>query len=126
MHFRKISIFVGFLLILQACQPKPVVQKNDLISKNWPHSLPDSLWISQNLVERMENLKSYYHDALRKLAEGDTIGAQIYFEQAFNQLAELSDEDRNTLSYWTELDSMLQQLDSTYQRVYLGVGESRN
>jgi len=122
MHFRKISIFVGFLLILQACQPKPVVQKNDLISKNWPHSLPDSLWISQNLVERMENLKSYYHDALRKLAEGDTIGAQIYFEQAFNQLAELSDEDRNTLSYWTELDSMLQQLDSTYQRVYLGVG----
>ena len=125
MILKKISGLIGIIIILQACHPDQAVQKDHLTSNLLPHSLPDSLWVSQNLITRTKNLKSYYNDALKKLAEGDTIGAQIYFEQAFNQLAELSDEDRNTLSYWEELDSLIRDMDSTYQEIYLGTGSEQ-
>ncbi len=122
MFKRTIHFLIVILLSLQACQWRQVSQKPELTNKQWPVSLPDSLWVSHNLATRMANLKSYYQDAQKKLAEGDTIGAQIYFDQAFNQLAELSDEDRNTLGYWAEFDSLIQKMDSQYQQIYLGVG----
>ncbi|WP_456443845.1 LysM peptidoglycan-binding domain-containing protein [Caldithrix abyssi] len=120
MFNRKFLLLIAILLVLQACQWRQVRNQPEVVTTQWLRSLPDSLWVSQNLSLRMENLKSYYQDARRKLAEGDTIGAQIYFEQAFNQLAELSDEDRNTLSYWNELDSLIQQMDNQYHKIYLG------
>ncbi len=120
----KILILSG-VLFLQGCQlyrtPKPLT----LQMREMPVSLPDSVWISQNLIERMDSLKSYFGDARKKLAEGDTIGAQIYFEQAFNQLSELTDEDRNSLTYWTEVDSLIRRMDEEYQRIYLGITQEQ-
>ncbi|NOX89783.1 MAG: LysM peptidoglycan-binding domain-containing protein [Calditrichaeota bacterium] len=116
---KKLLIIISVGVITFSCQFRQVQRSADFSAVSLPESLPDSLWVSQNLVNRMDSLKSYYLDAQQKLSEGDTIGAQIYFDQAFDQLSELTDEDRNTLSYWSELDSVVQLMDRQYQKIYL-------
>ncbi len=106
------------ILLLTACQLKQVRHVRYTQVRPLPKSLPDSLWASENLINRMDSLKSYYQDAQRKLSEQDTMGAQIYFDQAYEQLSELSDEDRNTLTYWTEFDTLIRNMDQEYQQLY--------
>ena len=95
----KIILIAGGAALLASCQITQMHRTHYSKVRPLPRSLPDSLWASENLVNRMDSLKSYYQDAQRKLAEQDTMGAQIYFDQAYEQLSELSDEDRNTLTY---------------------------
>ncbi len=114
----KIAIIAGIAFLISSCQIGQIHRKNISKLRVLPTSLPDSLWVSENLANRMDSLKSYYLDAQKKLNEQDTTGAQIYFEQGFEQLSELNDEDRNTLSYWTEYDSLIRKMDKEYQQLY--------
>ena len=106
------------LLLLDSCQLRQFQRVHYSAVRPLPQSLPDSLWVSENLSNRMDSLKSYYRDAQRKLSEQDTMGAQIYFDQAYEQLSELSNEDRNTLTYWTEYDTLIRNMDREYQQLY--------
>ncbi len=118
MKFRNGIFLIIIFSILFSCQIRQARHTALVPQRILPASLPDSLWVSKNLVSRMDSLKSYYKDAIQKLQVGDTTGAQIYFDQAFEQLAELSDEDRNTLSYWTAYDTLIQKMDREYQALY--------
>ena len=114
----KIALIAGSIGLLASCQFNQIRRAHYSQVRPLPQSLPDSLWASENLVNRMDSLKSYYRDAQRKLSEQDTMGAQIYFDQAYEQLSELSDEDRNTLTYWTEYDTLIRNMDQQYQQLY--------
>ncbi len=118
MKFRNGIFLIIIFSLLFSCQIRQTRHSALVPQRILPASLPDSLWVSKNLVSRMDSLKSYYKDAIQKLQVGDTTGAQIYFDQAFEQLAELSDEDRNTLSYWTAYDTLIQKMDREYQALY--------
>ncbi len=114
-----IILFIGISLVwLGSCQIRQIKRTHYSRVRPLPSSLPDSLWVSENLINRMDSLKSYYLDAQRKLNEQDTMGAQIYFDQAYEQLSELSNEDRNTLTFWTEYDTLIRNMDQQYQQLY--------
>lgn len=118
---KRYSTLIYFLIglwLFFACQNRAVK-----IEPAQNHSIydevPENLWISPTFVARADSMLDYYNAAKRTLAEQDTIGAEIYFNQAFVILSHFSEEDRLTLQYWDRYDTLLQSLSEAYERIYL-------
>lgn len=112
-----IYILLG-LCFLVACQ-NSAVKKELAQAPSIFDEAPENLWISPTFVARADSMLDYYNAAKRTLAEKDTIGAEIYFNEAFVILSHFSEEDRLTLQYWDRYDTLLQSLSEAYDRIYL-------
>ncbi len=86
-------------------------------------SLPEDLWVSDSLYRNLDSILSYYRQAKQKLAEGDTVGAEIYFDQAFDILSQFSDEERQALQQWSDYDSVFSEMNAIYEDTYLQANE---
>jgi len=114
---------VLILFLFLACHP--VVMKNQLSTEGqeFPTSLPDSIWVAESFQDSLDSILAYYNQANKKLSQGDTIGAEIYFDEAFGVLANLSDEDRSSLQYWADYDSVFKEMNHKYEQIYLETQE---
>jgi len=80
--------------------------------------LPENLWISESINGILDSTVTLYNFARVKLTEGDTLGAEIYFNQAFEVLSLLSDEERESLIEWPQYDSLFQDMSEQYDEIY--------
>lgn len=86
--------------------------------------VPENLWISSSFISKADSILDYYNMAKRTLVAKDTIGAEIYFEQAFEILSHFSEEDRLTLQHWDRYDTLFQTLSEAYEKIYLATNET--
>ena len=77
------------IFAIWTCQPVQLIQEQEQNEKN----IPEDLWLSDNFQTRIDSIARYYDAANQKLTEGDTLGAEIYFNSALNIFTELSEED---------------------------------
>lgn len=111
-------IVISLIYILVSCQATyRTVEKAP--AKTWPENLPENLWVSESLIQNLDSTLAYYKVAREKLQMGDTLGAEIFFDQAFEVLTNLSDEDKNTLQNWPEYDAVFKSMNDTYKKIYL-------
>ena len=82
--YKSVPILAG-IIILYACQSN-LVKKEIPKDQNYNSDVPDNLWISESFISKADSIIDYYNVAKQKLVEGDTIGAEIYFDQAFEIL----------------------------------------
>ena len=113
----KTKVILISTLIITSCQIGHV-KKAKLQEYKAPSGLPSNLWVSRQFNEQLDSILSYYKQAGKKLAEGDTIGAEIYFNQSFEILAQFSDEDRSALQHWVDYDSIFRKMNREYEEIY--------
>ncbi|MEJ2054729.1 MAG: lytic transglycosylase domain-containing protein, partial [Calditrichaceae bacterium] len=75
--------------------------------------------MSNSFIEKADSVADYYQTAKTKLREKDTIGAEIYYEQAFEILSNFSEQDRLTLQYWDRYDTLFMSLSDDYEKIYI-------
>ncbi len=122
----KLKGLTGILLIfgmLWSCQSTEPIRKNTTQKNYFPSDMPANMWISQETAERLDSILSYKASAEKKLQEADTLGAEIYFNQAFERIAEFSDEERNLLQNWPKYDTVLKEMNLQYEKIYLNSNE---
>jgi membrane-bound lytic murein transglycosylase D len=115
--YKSVPILAG-IIILYACQSN-LVKKEIPKDQNYNSDVPDNLWISESFISKADSIIDYYNVAKQKLVEGDTIGAEIYFDQAFEILSHFTEEDRFTLQDWDRYDTLFIALNDEYERIYL-------
>jgi membrane-bound lytic murein transglycosylase D len=117
---RSVIIFLLFILsfsLFSSCQDGAV--KKDIARYQYaPQDFPEYLWVSDKVRHKLDSLFIYHREAEKKLAEGDTVGAEIYFDSGFSLMTDLSDEDLNTLQEWSIYDSTLQVMNRQYNDIY--------
>jgi membrane-bound lytic murein transglycosylase D len=102
-----------FYFSCQTFQPKQI--------QNQPPSediLPDHLWASKSFSGKIDSVFNDYKRIQKKLAKGDTAGAEIYYNQIFETIARFSNDDRMTLQEWGEFDSLFQEIDEAYEHIF--------
>lgn len=127
-YMKRTYITIGITLVLTGifliqCQPLTLRSKTTQPhpgTRHTPAGMPENLWISDSFYENLDSILSYYRQAKSKLAEGDTLGAEIYFNQAFEILAQFSDGDRLTLQSWAQYDSVFSNMNHLYEKIYVG------
>ena len=122
----KFKGFTGILLIsgmLWSCQSSEPIRTDTALKNYFPSDMPANMWISQQTAERLDSILSYKSSAEKKLQEADTLGAEIYFNQAFEQIAQFSDEERNLLQSWPKYDTVLKEMNLQYENIYLNSNE---
>ena len=115
--FKTIISILLSILILTSCHISNV-NKAELQEYKSPPGLPKNLWVSREFNEQLDSILSYYRQAGKKLAEGDTIGAEIYYNQSFEILSQFSDEDRAALQNWVDYDSVFTKMNREYEEIY--------
>jgi membrane-bound lytic murein transglycosylase D len=110
-------MLIATAFMLFSCQNKST--KKDIARYQYvPEDFPEDLWVSGNVRQKLDSLFIYHREAQKKLAEGDTVGAEIYFDSGFFLMSDLSDEDLNTLQEWSVYDSTLQVMNHQYNDIY--------
>jgi len=100
-----------------ACQTIELQQKSS--DKNYfPKDMPEDIWISKNTSERLDSIVSHNNQANKKLQEKDTLGAEIYFNQAFEIIAQFSDEERILIQSWSKYDSVFHKMNLKYEEIF--------
>lgn len=124
------AVLFGLILITTGCQTffhKPATEISPQEAQNTQpqpgSALPEDLWISDSLYQNLDSILSYYRQANQKLTEGDTVGAEIYFDQAFDILAQFTDEERAVLQQWSDYDSVFSEMNAIYEDIYLQSNE---
>ena len=112
-----ISIILLFGVIA-SCQFSKINSQPKTIGY-FPTDMPDNLWISQSVSENLDLILANNRLALKTLAEKDTLGAEIYFNQAFEVLSQFSDEERTLLQTWPKYDSVFYAINLKYEEIYL-------
>ena len=124
MEFRitviKNSVSVLFLMILFiiGCQNR-VLKHDNTVRKGYMDKVPENIWVSDSFIEKADSIVEYYNVARIKLRETDTLGAEIFYEQAFEILSNFSEEDRNTLQHWDHYDTLFMALSDEYEKIYI-------
>ena len=116
-YFKKIIYISLSIIFLIACQTSNM-QRTRAPQYKSPPGLPENLWVSKDFNKQLDSILSYYKQAGQKLAEGDTIGAEIYFDQSFEIVAQFSDEDRAALQKWVDYDSVFRKMNHEYEEIY--------
>ncbi len=122
-RFKVIFAFILALLLFWNCRQQLVKEKT-VAEDEAQTSLPDDLWLSKDLNIKLDSLFFFYEEANQKLSERDTLGAEIYFDHAFEVLAHISEEDRQTLQAWNNYDTLLKAINEDYERIYLNARET--
>lgn len=115
--YKGLILFLIFSLLLIACQSE--VKKTERVeAKYFPTDMPEDIWISEQTAENLDSMLSYGEQANKKLSEKDTLGAEIYFDQAFEILAGFSDEERSLLQNWPRYNSVYRRMNAQYEEIY--------
>ncbi len=106
-----ILIFVLFV----SCSQQTFIKKEDTTtSKLIP---PDSLYILDSDLRSVDSIQIYYDSAIKLLTNKDTVGANIYFENAFTIINRFDEDTKSILMEWDEYDSLLQNMNQDYSRI---------
>jgi membrane-bound lytic murein transglycosylase D len=80
--------------------------------------VPDKIYLSREVRTAVDSLYLYYQHALNSLQFKDTLGARIYFENAFGVMSDFDDETKSTLSEWSTFDSLFKKITADYKTVF--------
>ena len=97
----KIYIIIIFTLLVSCSQQK--LTKNEETEKT-AFTPPDSLYILDSVLSSVDSIYIYYDSARKFLDNKDTVGANIYFDNAFTIINKF---DENTKSLFTLTDFIL-------------------
>ncbi len=117
-----IIIFIIFSF-MPGCQQHQELQKESLTKTQFPSDLPENIWISQSTIVRLDSIMDDNRQAEEKLADQDTLGAELYFNHAFDLMSRFTERERNTLQAWAKYDSAFRQMSKQYERIYLSSNE---
>ena len=101
----RLFIFCLTLFIFACTQNSTIKHKNENFSEN---SLPDDFYLVEEIKTSVDSLHGYYKHALWMLSFRDTIGARIYFENAFSIMSNFDEETKTVLMEWSAYDSLIQ------------------
>lgn len=110
-------ILMAGLVLIWNCSGKVTKKENSLTDKTTA-DLPENLWISESFHQILDSTVTFYRQAQIKLKDGDTLGAEIYFGQAFEILSQLSDEEKETLNFYPKYDSLFRAMNEQYEEIY--------
>jgi len=116
--YKGLSLIFIFSWLLLACQTENT-KTEQIEAKYFPTDMPEDIWISEETADNLDSILSYGEQAHKKLLEKDTLGAEIYFDQAFEILASFSDEERSLLQNWPRYNSVCRRMNSQYEEIYL-------
>jgi membrane-bound lytic murein transglycosylase D len=110
------KIYILFILtLLLGCSQQKLIQTNDTAnSKIHP---PDSLYIVETVISSVDSIVVYYDSARKFLNIQDTIGANIYFENAFEIINRFDENTKSLLMEWTDYDTLLQNINKDFSRI---------
>ncbi|MCB0283111.1 MAG: LysM peptidoglycan-binding domain-containing protein [Calditrichae bacterium] len=100
-----------------SCQ---AIQKDVVLNETVDDSLnmPEDFWLSGQATMRLDSLFNLVDQAHHQLNNGDTLGAELTYEYAFETLARFNLQEQSTLLRWSEYDSVLQQMNNDYEQIY--------
>jgi len=81
-------------------------------------NVPAKIYLSREIRTAIDSLYLYYQHALNSLQFKDTLGARIYFENAFGVMSDFDDETKLTLGEWTAFDSLFKKITADYESVF--------
>jgi membrane-bound lytic murein transglycosylase D len=110
----KIYIVLFFALLISCSQQKLIKEANQVSNKLSP---PDSLFILDSALSSVDSIQIYYNSAKKFLNNKDTVGANIYFEHAFEIVNRFDENTKSVLMEWKEYDSLLQSINEDYSRI---------
>lgn len=110
----KIYILLVFALLISCSQQKLIKNEETGIYKINP---PDSLYIVDRVLSSVDSIGIYYDSALNFLDNQDTIGANIYFENAFEIINRFDENTKSLLMEWSDYDALLQNINKDYSRI---------
>lgn len=119
MKYKGMLSLVFVIVLIYSCSKQMVKESNVAEKQQFPENLPEQLWISNSFNAKIDSVFRFYRFAKSSLSEGDTLGAEIYFNTAFEIVSQFSESDRLTLQHWVEFDSMFKDLSDEYERIYL-------
>ncbi len=108
---------------MTGCQQNIGLQKESITQKQFPSDLPENIWISQSTIVRLDSILEDSRQAEEKLSDQDTLGAEIYFNHAFDLMSRFSERERNTLQVWAKYDSVFRKMSKEYELIYLSSNE---
>lgn len=110
----KYIYFVIILLI--SCSQQKLTKKSEIYnSKLTP---PDSLFIVESDVNSVDSISIYYDSAKKFLASQDTVGSNIYFENAFKIINRFDENTKTLLLEWSDYKTLLQNINKDYSRIH--------
>lgn len=112
---RILSLVLIIGLIVSCSQKKEIIKKD---KQNTFLKHPDNMYIVDSVLNRVDSIYVYYDSARNFLDNQDTIGANIYFEHAFNLIQKFDQDTRTLLMEWADYDSLLQKLNDDYSRIH--------
>jgi membrane-bound lytic murein transglycosylase D len=92
----------------------PQIKSGSFTERN----IPDKIYLSKDIRTAIDSLYLYYQHALNSLQFKDTLGARIYFDNAFGVMSNFDDETKLTLSEWSTLDSLFKRITADYDTVF--------
>lgn len=110
----KIYLILIFTLLV-SCSQQKMTKKDYFVRKNF--NPPDSLYILDNVLNRVDSIHIYYNSARKFLSNQDTVGANIYFENAFSIINKFDENTKSLLMEWDEYDALLQNMNQDYSRI---------
>ena len=113
---------IAFVMLI-GCQQHRELQQVSGTSTVLPSDLPENIWISQSTLARLDSILADYHQAGRKLTDQDTLGAELYFNHAFDLMSRFSERERTTLQAWARYDSVFRKMSKQYEVIYLSTNE---
>ncbi len=119
MRYKGLLSFIFIIALIFGCSKQMVKESEEAEKQKLPENFPEQLWISDSFNAKIDSVFRFYRFAKSSLSEGDTLGAEIYFNTAFEIVSQFSESDRLTLQHWVEFDSMFKDLSDEYERIYL-------
>ncbi|HGY56715.1 MAG TPA: LysM peptidoglycan-binding domain-containing protein [Caldithrix abyssi] len=119
MKYKGLLTLVTGIVLVFGCSRQMVKEESTSTPQDLPENMPDQLWVSDAFSVKIDSVFRFYRFAKASLADGDTLGAEIYFNTAFEIVSQFSESDRLTLQHWIEFDSMFKDLSDEYERIYL-------
>lgn len=116
MIYRVLILLIGILLI--HCSHNVNVVQTDKRTSFTEKNIPDKIYLSQEIRASIDSLYLFYQQAMNFLQFKDTLGARIYFENAFAVISNLDDESKSTLSEWAPFDSLVKQITADYEMMF--------
>jgi len=111
-------ILLMLVVLLFACQPE-IVKKEKLGSKEASVDLPEDIWLSSAVHTKIDTVFNLFKEAGKKIEQKDTLGAEIYFNRAFELVSQFSEHDRTTLQFWSQFDTVFKKMNEEYEKIYI-------
>jgi membrane-bound lytic murein transglycosylase D len=112
------ACLIVLLVMLLSCSTGintvPQTKSTGFTDKN----VPAKIYLSKEIRTSIDSLYLYYQHALNSLQFKDTLGARIYFDNAFGVVSNFDEETKLTLSEWSTFDSLLKKITADYDTVF--------